>query len=52
MTDVRQGERETSPVVQYHSPQELYKVVDLVLPRVGCGIEGTLHILIEINQGC
>jgi hypothetical protein len=39
LTDVQQGERETKPVVQYHSPEELYKMIDLSLPQLGSGIE-------------
>jgi glutamate decarboxylase len=50
LTDVRQGERETKPVVQYHSPQELYKAMDFSLPRVGAGMEGNVEHAISLTK--
>ncbi|KAI8992262.1 pyridoxal phosphate-dependent transferase [Pilobolus umbonatus] len=42
---VKKGEYQISPVVQYYSPEELYKKIDLELPNTGSGIEGTFELI-------
>jgi hypothetical protein len=40
LTDIKRGQDETTPVVKYHTPQELYNVIDLELPLEGSGVDG------------
>ncbi|GAA5810980.1 hypothetical protein MFLAVUS_004409 [Mucor flavus] len=42
---IRKGQEEKTCVVNYHSPQELYKVIDLELPIVGSGVDGTFELI-------
>ncbi|KAI9342702.1 pyridoxal phosphate-dependent transferase [Pilaira anomala] len=42
---IRKGQEGESQVVDYHSPEELYKVIDLELPPVGSGIDGTFELI-------
>lgn len=40
VADVKQGEGDSSDVVQYHSPSELYETIDFTLPVEGSGSKG------------
>ncbi|KAI7905571.1 pyridoxal phosphate-dependent transferase [Cokeromyces recurvatus] len=42
---VKKGQSETLPVVNYKSPEELYKTIDFKLPNEGAGIEGTFELI-------
>ncbi|KAI8367835.1 pyridoxal phosphate-dependent transferase [Choanephora cucurbitarum] len=42
---VQQGQNETRNVVDYHSPESLYKAIDFSLPTEGAGIEGTFALI-------
>jgi glutamate decarboxylase len=38
--DVQKGQEQLVPVVNYHTPEELYKLFDFTLPNKGVGLEG------------
>ncbi|KAI9318089.1 pyridoxal phosphate-dependent transferase [Dichotomocladium elegans] len=42
---VKEGQNGINPVVNYLPPDELYKAIDLTLPKQGAGIEGTFQLI-------